>query len=56
VANQQTSKVPAAEERLTQWESYGHEFKPGELEELKMSIVEMALSRVDGPDDIYVGG
>ena len=34
----------------------GHQFEPGELERLEQSIVEMALSRVDGPDELYVGG
>ncbi|KAF4122038.1 dual specificity phosphatase 12 [Geosmithia morbida] len=42
--------------RLENWETFGHEFGLGELENLKRSIVEMALSRIDGPDDLYVGG
>ncbi|KFA74351.1 hypothetical protein S40288_06666 [Stachybotrys chartarum IBT 40288] len=48
--------VDQVEERLSQWDDYGHEYKPGELEELKMSIVEMALSRVQGQDELYIGG
>lgn len=42
--------------RLTQWEEFGHQFEPGQLERLKQSIVEMALSRIDGQDELYVGG
>ncbi|KAF7561550.1 hypothetical protein G7046_g2591 [Stylonectria norvegica] len=40
----------------TQWEEVGHKFANGELEALKQSIAEMALSKIDGQDDLYVGG
>jgi hypothetical protein len=39
-----------------QWEEFGHKFQPGELELLKQSIVQMALSRIDGQDELFVGG
>lgn len=42
--------------KLQTWQEFGHDFEPLELETLKRSIVEMALSRVDGPENIYVGG
>ncbi|KAK7421492.1 tyrosine protein phosphatase yvh1 [Neonectria punicea] len=42
--------------RLQQWEDFGHQFQDGELELLKRSIVEMALSRIEGQDELYVGG
>ncbi|KPM35150.1 hypothetical protein AK830_g11420 [Neonectria ditissima] len=42
--------------RLQQWEEFGHRFQDGELESLKQSIVEMALSRIEGQDELYVGG
>jgi hypothetical protein len=38
------------------WEEFGHRFEPGELELLKQSIVQMALSRIDGQDELFVGG
>ncbi|KAG5981895.1 hypothetical protein E4U54_006460, partial [Claviceps lovelessii] len=39
-----------------QWESFGHQLHKQELEALKNSIAEMALSRVDGQENLYVGG
>ncbi|CAM1500431.1 Fc.00g095930.m01.CDS01 [Cosmosporella sp. VM-42] len=42
--------------RLQQWEDFGHEFEEGELELLKRSIAEMALSRIEGEEGLYVGG
>lgn len=42
--------------RLQQWQDIGHQFEPGELELLKQSIVQMALSRIDGQDELFVGG
>ncbi|KAF7544161.1 hypothetical protein G7Z17_g10177 [Cylindrodendrum hubeiense] len=42
--------------RLQQWEEFGHQFQAGELELLKQSIVEMAFSRVEGQDELFVGG
>ena len=39
-----------------QWEELGHKFEKGELEDLKRSITEMALSRIEGLDEMYVGG
>lgn len=39
-----------------QWEEFGHNFEPGELELLKQSIAQMALSRIDGQDELFVGG
>lgn len=47
---------PEKPERLRVWENFGHRFEVGELESLKRSIVEMAFSRVDGEDNLYVGG
>lgn len=44
------------EEKLRVWEDFGHQFAAGELDDLKRSITEMALSRVDGEDNLYVGG
>ena len=44
------------EPRFHQWQEVGHQFEAGELETLKRSIVEMALSRIDGPDELYLGG
>ena len=38
------------------WQNVGHEFDAQELQNLKRSIVAMALSRVDGHDELYVGG
>lgn len=38
------------------WEDLGHKFEAGELESLKRSIAEMALSRIDGMEELYVGG
>lgn len=38
------------------WEEFGHKFKAGELEELKKSVADMALSRVEGDDELYLGG
>jgi dual specificity phosphatase 12 len=38
-----------------QWEQVGHQFEAGELDDLKRSIVEMAVSRIEGPDELYVG-
>ena len=38
------------------WEEFGHQFDPQELELLKQSIVQMALSRIDGQDELFVGG
>jgi len=38
------------------WEEFGHRFEQGELELLKQSIVQMALSRIDGQDELFVGG
>lgn len=38
------------------WEEFGHRFDPQELELLKQSIVQMALSRIDGQDELFVGG
>lgn len=42
--------------RLQQWEDLGHQFEAGELELLKRSIAQMALSRIDGQDELFVGG
>ena len=42
--------------RLQVWEDFGHQFEAGELEILKRSIAEMALSRIHGEDELYVGG
>lgn len=42
--------------RMQQWEEFGHEFEAGELEALKRSVADMALSRIEGQDDLYVGG
>ncbi|KAM5352857.1 hypothetical protein ACJ41O_005579 [Fusarium nematophilum] len=42
--------------RLEQWEEFGHQFQDGELELLKRSIAQMALSRIDGQDELFVGG
>lgn len=39
-----------------QWEEVGHKFQKGELEDLKRSITEMALSRIEGLDELFVGG
>ncbi|KAF5528787.1 Tyrosine phosphatase YVH1, partial [Fusarium napiforme] len=39
-----------------QWEEFGHTFEPGELDLLKQSIAQMALSRIDGQDELFVGG
>lgn len=38
------------------WEEVGTKIPETELERLKNSIVEMALSRVEIPDELYVGG
>lgn len=38
------------------WEEFGHKFEAGELEALKRNISEMALSRVEGDDELYLGG
>lgn len=38
------------------WEDIGHHFAASELEELKRSITEMALSRINGNEELYVGG
>lgn len=38
------------------WEDFGHQFAAGELEDLKKSIADMALSRINGHDELYVGG
>ncbi|KAI9155524.1 tyrosine- phosphatase yvh1 [Paramyrothecium foliicola] len=46
----------AADSRPQVWEEYGHRFEPGELELLKSSIVEMALNRIEGQDELFVGG
>ncbi|KAJ3509001.1 hypothetical protein NM208_g15732 [Fusarium decemcellulare] len=42
--------------RLQQWEDFGHQFQAGELELLRQSIAQMALSRIDGQDELFVGG
>lgn len=42
--------------KLQQWEEFDHTFEPGELELLKQSIAQMALSRIDGQDELFVGG
>ncbi|KAF5659812.1 tyrosine phosphatase yvh1 [Fusarium heterosporum] len=44
------------ESKPQQREEIGHQFEPGELELLKQSIVKMALSRIDGQDELFVGG
>ena len=44
------------DERPQIWEEFGHRFEPEELETLKRSITEMALSRIEGQDELYVGG
>ncbi|KAG5979368.1 hypothetical protein E4U55_005246 [Claviceps digitariae] len=43
-------------DRLHQWESFGPQFDTQELDTLKNSIAGMALSRVDGQENLYVGG
>jgi dual specificity phosphatase 12 len=45
-----------SEEGVQTWEEFGHKFEAGELESLKQSIADMALSRIDGEDNLYVGG
>lgn len=50
------SQVVPESDQFEVWEDFGHQFEAGELERLKRSIVEMALSRIDGQDDLYVGG
>lgn len=47
---------PTKNEPLRQWEEFGHKFEESELEALKRSIVEMALSPIEGHDNLYVGG
>ncbi|KAM0425603.1 hypothetical protein ACHAPT_009134 [Fusarium lateritium] len=53
LAAQQSDKEDT---RLQQWEDLGHQFEAGELELLKRSIAQMALSRIDGQDELFVGG
>lgn len=48
--------APARDAPYHAWEEFGHEFGAGELEQLKRSIAEMALSRIEGPEELYVGG
>lgn len=55
VTEQEENQLPVAP-RLQIWEDFGHQFEAGELEILKRSIAEMALSRIDGQDELYVGG
>jgi hypothetical protein len=43
-------------EPLRQWDNFGHQFDHQELNRLKNNIAEMALSRIDGQDNLYVGG
>lgn len=47
---------PAEDERPQIWDEVGHRFEPGELEALRRSITDMALSRIEGRDELYVGG
>lgn len=47
---------PPVAPKLQIWANFGHQFEAGELEILKRSIVEMALSRIDGQEELYVGG
>ena len=47
---------PAEDERPQIWDEVGHGFEPGELEALRRSITDMALSRIEGRDELYVGG
>lgn len=54
-ASQQAAE-PEPSTRLQQWEEFGHQFQAGELELLKQSIVEMAFSRIEGQDELFVGG
>jgi dual specificity phosphatase 12 len=37
-------------------EHFGHRFAPAELDSLKCSITEMALNRIEGQDELFVGG
>lgn len=46
----------AADSPLQAWEEFGHRFEPAELARLKNSIVEMALNRIEGQDELFVGG
>ncbi|TWU78454.1 tyrosine protein phosphatase yvh1 [Metarhizium rileyi] len=43
-------------EALRQWDNFGHELDGQELHQLKNSIAEMALSRIEGQDNLFVGG
>lgn len=54
-ASQQAAE-PEPDTRPQQWEEFGHQFQAGELELLKQSIVEMAFSRIEGQDELFVGG
>lgn len=52
----QSPSVKVPEEKLQVWEKLGHKFEAGELDKLKESIADMALSRIDGQEELYVGG
>ncbi|RSL98927.1 hypothetical protein CEP52_010014 [Fusarium oligoseptatum] len=56
VSDLTTQQDEKEDSRLQQWEDLGHQFEAGELELLKRSIAQMALSRIDGQDELFVGG
>lgn len=55
-ASEDRDQQPPDTSKLQIWQDFGHKFEPDELEDLKRSIAEMALSRIDGQEELYVGG
>jgi dual specificity phosphatase 12 len=55
-ASDEGDQQPPDTSKLQIWQDFGHKFESDELEDLKRSIAGMALSRIDGQEELYVGG